>query len=287
MDQYQKQTLITQVTKMPYCYQRDDLLCLLNNPPSANEMPCVVIFGPVNSGKSSLLNALITRKHFAVADRRMTVAIEEYEYDGVIYRDTPGWDSNTVEDERVALEGLKNADVWIYNHSAPQGELSQMDLRCLSAFTNEVASYPECKKVLLISISKVEEVGDNITAISQSIQQQLKTLSFREGQGLPFVKLVTVSASRSFRAEVAQNPIERDHFLKASGLPQLRSAIKSTLKSRGEKHDLHYHAQVRESLETLKSYYKQQSQMLQSEHQRKQSELSEMRSSSSYVIDHY
>jgi hypothetical protein len=56
--------------------------------------PVVTVVGKYNHGKSRLLNEMIGRVAFSVADRRETVALAECLHEGVCWLDAPGLDAD-------------------------------------------------------------------------------------------------------------------------------------------------------------------------------------------------
>lgn len=97
---------------------------------SFKSKPMVVCIGAYNHGKSSLLNALTKNyddSRFKVADKRETTENKSYEYEGIIYTDTPGFNA-TSEDDICALNAVLNSDVNIFVHSQNEGELSKKEI---------------------------------------------------------------------------------------------------------------------------------------------------------------
>ena len=129
---------------------------------SFKSKPNVVCIGAYNHGKSSLLNVLT--KHyddsiFKVADKRETTENKSYEFEGIIYTDTPGLNA-THKDDAYALDAVLNSDVNIFVHSQNEGELSKKEIDYLKCLLD---SY--CTKEMFISktifiINHIEGLND-------------------------------------------------------------------------------------------------------------------------------
>lgn len=155
----------------------DDVFAQLT--PNDDPQPCIVVWGLLNSGKSSLLNMLTdhtAEPYFAVADRRETTTIKEFVHQNRRYIDTPGLDANDQDDEE-ALMGIKNADIVLFVHQAIK-ELDQSEIEFLQGISGSFGGY--AKDHIIMVLSKIDEVSDeNINQIQQSILRQCQEyLSF-------------------------------------------------------------------------------------------------------------
>lgn len=68
--------------------------------------PCLMFFGTYNSGKSTLLNALLNTQEAATSDAPCTAVVEIHELGDYTVYDTPGIDA-PIEHERVSRDHLK------------------------------------------------------------------------------------------------------------------------------------------------------------------------------------
>ena len=75
--------------------------------------PTVMVYGIFNSGKSTLLNALLGQDLAPVANRPETDKVNSYEWEGFHLLDTPGIDASP-EQEDVTRKQLENTDVILF-----------------------------------------------------------------------------------------------------------------------------------------------------------------------------
>ncbi|WP_366118080.1 GTPase [uncultured Campylobacter sp.] len=142
-----------------------------------NANPNVVCIGLYNHGKSSLLNALTQNYDnalFKVADKRETTENKSYEFNGIVYTDTPGLNA-VIQDDELAFEAVISSDVNIFVHSQNDGELSKKEVEYLQ---NLVSKY--CTAQMLIGktvfvMNHIESLNDEeIKKAKQRFVQQIK-----------------------------------------------------------------------------------------------------------------
>ncbi len=82
--------------------------------------PLVTVIGKYNHGKSRLLNELVGRDIFAVADKRETMKLSEHAHGGVRWLDAPGLDADVGnEDDRHAMQAAwLKSDIRLFVHAA-------------------------------------------------------------------------------------------------------------------------------------------------------------------------
>src|SRR5690554_1073232 len=98
---------------------------------SSSDIPRIAVFGKYNHGKSTLLNALIGREVFKVADKRETLTVSELIHEGVAWIDTPGLDADVQGDDDKLAKGaaMELADILCLVHNVKTGELDNSELK--------------------------------------------------------------------------------------------------------------------------------------------------------------
>lgn len=171
----------------------------------------VVAAGLYNHGKSSLLNALIGRNVFSVADCRETRQIQREASNGIVWVDTPGLDADVAgQDDLLALDSVvADADVLLLVHNVRAGELDQKEFK---QFSGWLKTFPTVTTVVLTQIDQLEK--QELDSVIGRIREQLPNAN------TPFFQ---VSSTRAFHS---------DERLRArSGLDELRKWIDRTLES--------------------------------------------------------
>lgn len=154
----------------------NDLISALNNVKVA-ENPSVVVYGVLNSGKSSLLNMLtdhISEEYFKTADIRETTTIRSLKYNCCTYIDTPGLDASII-DNLEAEKGLKSGDFVLYVHQIP-GQLEKIEIEFLEHAKKLLGKY--ATQNILIIISKIDNEQDEtkLQKIKDAIVKQCSSL---------------------------------------------------------------------------------------------------------------
>lgn len=239
------------IRRLPVGSEQSELLTI-NQKYSSKRLARIVAFGPMNHGKSSLLNVLIEKNnHFQVADARKTTSIEEYIYEDIIYRDVPGWDSADSIDNQTALIGLDDCDVWLYNHDINLGELNLMDLRCLQSFVEHIASPQQSSLGLIICLSKIDK-KDQVDQIKNHIESQLNHISIASSQGLPYLAIHTISTKDFMIGIESESSLKkREHFINQSGILELKDSIREAMLNRGLISKIQYVKQMKLTVQDL------------------------------------
>ena len=124
---------------------------------TADEPPRIAVLGKYNHGKSMLLNALVGTDHFKVSDKRETVAISEYEHDGVVWVDTPGLDADPAEidDRRARKAAFEIADFVFLVHQVVDGELDSHEIHAFRALANQDSNF---RKKMALVLTKIDDL---------------------------------------------------------------------------------------------------------------------------------
>lgn len=91
----------------------------------ADPRPTVAAIGDYNTGKSALLNALMERDLFTVADRRETRQLQSGLAYGLCWLDTPGLNADpSGADDMASQQAMAQADHLLILHALGNGELA-------------------------------------------------------------------------------------------------------------------------------------------------------------------
>ena len=93
-------------------------------------LPVITVVGKYNHGKSRLLNELIGKDLFSVADIRETKELHFAKQQDLQWIDAPGLDADVDEiDDDYAEEALwVKSDIRLFVHAAKEGELDAAEL---------------------------------------------------------------------------------------------------------------------------------------------------------------
>lgn len=138
--------------------------------------PIIAAWGMMNAGKSFLLNMLtqnIDEEYFTVNDHRETTDLKKFETESCIFLDTPGLDAND-QDTKIALDGIKNADVVLFVHQMP-GELEEVEISYLQEQRKIFGSH--ANKNIIMIFSKLDKVNaEKVDQIQARVLEQCQEL---------------------------------------------------------------------------------------------------------------
>ncbi|MFJ3056811.1 GTPase [Herbaspirillum sp. NPDC087042] len=173
--------------------------------------PTVTVVGKYNHGKSRLLNELMGRDLFSVADRRETVTLAEHLQQDVRWLDAPGLDADVAElDDSHAQEATwLQADIRLFVHAAKEGELDATERGLLAALRED---QQRTRRQTLFVLTQVDQMADaaQLERVSAAIREQA-----------PQLDLYPVSATRH-RAGVEGG---KKLLLEKSGIPALQGLL--------------------------------------------------------------
>ncbi len=183
---------------------------------SQNEKPIVAVMGQMNGGKSALLNGIVGKEIFSVADRRETAKIKKHEMDHFIFMDTPGSDS-LFEDEKAALAGLQEANAFIFVHSVEQGDLTQPEIRYLQTAIDRILGSELLSRNFFVVLNKADKgKGDTVQKV---VERQLKEL------GVQSRAVIQASAKRMSDVKKYSDKNKQSKLLAKSGLFEIQGVL--------------------------------------------------------------
>ena len=155
-----------------------------------NNIPKISCIGMQNAGKSTLLDALIgdyDKKIFPVSDIRETSTVKEFEYNGILYVDTPGLGYDE-KDDKVVYDFIINSDINLFVHNT-EGELIKTEVDFLKKIQENWKNVEDFinKTIFVISRKDYVEVSD-LKRLEERISKQIKDI-FNIG-----AKIVSVSS---------------------------------------------------------------------------------------------
>jgi hypothetical protein len=170
--------------------------------------PVVTVVGKYNHGKSRLLNELIEREVFEVADRRETVRLSDTLHDGVRWLDAPGLDADVGNgDDRLAWQAAWiMSDIRLFVHSAKEGELDASESGQLTQFRQDDES---TGRRTLFVLSQADQLADDA---------ELDSVLAAIGRQAPGMPLQTISSTRYRKGRDERKNL----LLERSGIPALR-----------------------------------------------------------------
>ncbi|MFH3481156.1 GTPase [Xanthobacter variabilis] len=177
--------------------------------------PIVTVIGKYNHGKSRLLNELVSRDVFVVADKRQTTTLSQHLSHGVRWLDAPGLDADVAnEDDRQALQAAwLKSDIRLFVHTAKQGELDETERRLLEELC---ADEQRTRRQVLFVLSQIDQLADDgeLASVLQALTIQV-----------PHIAPHVVSATRHRHGVEAGKTL----LVEKSGMPSLRTALDEAL----------------------------------------------------------
>lgn len=186
----------------------------------ATEKVYIINAGRMNHGKSSLMNAVLGKEAFKVADIRQTIKNQYEEYQkNVFLVDTPGLDANS-EDDQEAFKVYKKANYILYVHNPKIGELHKNELDTIGRIQDELGK-DFLKDHFALVLTFCEAVpSDQMQEIIVNIKAAMKSHF-----GLESFPVFQISNSR-YKKSLEQSDIKKkDIFLQKSNIPALRDFL--------------------------------------------------------------
>lgn len=179
------------------------------------DKPTVTVIGKYNHGKSRLLNELMGRDVFTVADRRETIALAEHEHHDTRWLDAPGLDADVgLADDGHAYEAAwLQADIRLFVHAAKEGELDAAERRLLQTLRED---QERTRRQTVFVLTQVDQMSDaqHLDKVSAAIQAQA-----------PQLALHPVSSTRH-RLGVEGG---KQLLLEKSGIPALQAVLRDAM----------------------------------------------------------
>lgn len=179
----------------------------------ADFKPTFIIYGVYNSGKSTLLNALLGEERAEMGDTPTTNKIHQYSYGGFSIYDTPGLEAR-LEDNETAQKHLSESDVVIF-------VLSSDGLVESKSAYEEMGDVLKANKKLLVVLNNKSglEIGseDDVRMHAKIRQNLQKEADNKKIQNITDIQVITVNAKSALKAKIENKNL----LLKASNFPLL------------------------------------------------------------------
>lgn len=177
--------------------------------------PTITVVGKYNHGKSRLLNELMGRDVFAVADRRETVTLSEHHHAELRWLDAPGLDADVaLQDDSHAQEATwLQADVRLFVHAAKEGELDAAEGHLLQALRQD---QQRTRRQTLFVLTQVDQMSD---------EEQLAKVSAAIRAQAPGLVLHPVSSTRHRSGVEGGKAL----LLQRSGIPALQALLRDVV----------------------------------------------------------
>mgnify|MGYP000845145282 FL=1 len=202
----------------------EDLSAMRQDMIAASERIYIVNAGRMNHGKSSLLNSILGREAFRVADVRETRVNQEEPYkDDVFLVDTPGLDADETDDQE-AFAVYKKANFIIFVHNPKIGEFHRSELQNIGRMAKMVGEDYFWRHFALALTFQEEFEEEELSVIGQSMKAAIKEEFHPDG-----VPLFIVSNMRYERSQKESDVRKKQAFLERSGIPQLREFLQEHL----------------------------------------------------------
>lgn len=182
--------------------------------------PKIMLYGVYNSGKSTLLNALMGEERAEVDDIPKTFATTRYEWNGYELLDTPGIDA-PAEHERVSREMLEQCQVVLFVVSTA----GSFESKAIFDAMRDVVH--KGKQLLIVLNDKDGSAQDDPVneTIRGAIQNNLMNVGFSREQAANF-RLCVVDAKTALEGRL-ENEAE---LVESSGIQGLERAILEEVK---------------------------------------------------------
>ncbi len=134
----------------------------------------VAVYGKYNHGKSSLLNVLVHKDIFKVADIRETVEIKRFNSNNITWIDTPGLDADIRRgDDDEAHKILTESDCLLFVHSVAEGELDNKERE----FLKDRYKFNQNIAIILTQIDQVKDIDEIRIKIRNQLNFAIKPMS--------------------------------------------------------------------------------------------------------------
>ncbi|MCR5085042.1 MAG: 50S ribosome-binding GTPase [Succinivibrionaceae bacterium] len=185
--------------------------------------PSLMIYGIYNSGKSTLLNALMGAELAKVADRPETDRVERYEYEGYTVYDTPGVNA-PIEHEQVTMEHYRKCEMIMFVMS---NDTAVEDIEVFRRIGDILRS----KRPLIVVLNRKmghgssEQDREALEQQRHRVQENIARLGIEGAE--QYYNLVVVDAKTALKGKLEHKP----GLVEFSGIGELERLISDLLRN--------------------------------------------------------
>ena len=198
------------------------------------EKPRVLVYGIYNSGKSTLVNALMGREVAEVADRPMTFKTAEYDAGKYVLVDSPGIDApgrRGEDDDMTADSEIRNCHIILFVISSNGGFESKTNYRRMyDLMVKRNLPFIIVLNERAAPTSEQQQHQEELNSIKLKIIENLKEISGRRDIENTY-DVITLNALRAWRGviEGKTDSNKAQKFIKASRISDLVNRINQIL----------------------------------------------------------
>ena len=182
----------------------------------------IMVYGVYNAGKSTLINALLSKEVALIADIPKTDSVTAYRWKQYDILDTPGVDA-PIPHQKITDEEMLKADAVIFVAN-PVGVAEEKNT--LSKLLELVQAR---KQVFLVFNEKHPLKAEDFQRLKDQTQQRLQDLAAAKGLNnvLQDIPIMRVNAKSAFKAKNKNQP----NLLERSGFPEFEKRLNEFLQS--------------------------------------------------------
>ena len=152
---------------------------------------------------------------FKVADKRETTENKSYEFNGIVYTDTPGLNA-VIQDDELAFEAVISSDVNIFVHSQLDGELGKKEMEYLQNLASKHCTSQMLIDKTIFVMNHIETLCDHeVQKAKERFIQQIK-------EAFGFKPILLTAKTTSYIKGMLEN---KAILAKQSGIKEIKDQI--------------------------------------------------------------
>ena len=152
---------------------------------------------------------------FKVADKRETTENKSYEFNGIVYTDTPGLNA-VIQDDELAFEAVISSDVNIFVHSQLDGELGKKEMEYLQNLASKHCTSQMLVDKTIFVMNHIETLCDHeVQKAKERFIQQIK-------EAFGFKPILLTAKTTSYIKGMLEN---KAILAKQSGIKEIKDQI--------------------------------------------------------------
>ena len=152
---------------------------------------------------------------FKVADKRETTENKSYEFNGIVYTDTPGLNA-VIQDDELAFEAVISSDVNIFVHSQLDGELGKKEMEYLQNLASKHCTSQMLVDKTIFVMNHIETLCDHeVQKAKERFIQQIK-------EAFGFKPILLTAKTTSYIKAMREN---KAVLAKQSGVEEIKEQV--------------------------------------------------------------